>query len=112
MTGVGMRGGIRNERVRPEDEAMGNVSGSALLDAVVSSEAPELAVDDLELMEVDSTERLLALLARLLRSRLSVFAAERPALDPGSPPLVGLSRSKPNCSKERLKEVVLVGIDK
>jgi hypothetical protein len=74
-------------------------------DEELELEAPD---EDWELpMDISSSEKLLALRARLLRSFPSL-----PLLLAVSMPLpwTGLSsRSKPNCSKERLKEVALAG---
>lgn len=66
----------------------------------------DATVDDCELPTDSSlSEKLLALLALLLRSFLLV----EPLLLLSVPTTTGLSKSKPNCSNERLKDVVLAG---
>jgi hypothetical protein len=63
-------------------------------------ELEEASIDECELsVESVLSEKLVSLLARLLRSL--------PSLEPPSLPSIGLARSKPNCSKDRLKDVVL-----
>jgi hypothetical protein len=90
----------------------GPESSESLLKLLEPSTPPER---ELPLVPADSSlpEELLALLALLFLSFLSLLelAPDEPWLLPellASGP-TGLSRSKPNCSKERLKEVALVG---
>lgn len=66
----------------------------------------EATVSDEESLAV-SESKLMVLLALLLRSALPSPLVV--ALGPGTPgvPPTGLSKSNPNCSKERLKDVVL-----
>ena len=67
---------------------------------------PEASLDDCGLLPNVSllpSEKLVALRARLLRSLLFPL--------PPASRATGLSRSTPNCSKERLKEVVVEGME-
>jgi len=75
------------------------LGSSSLLDGLEELLEPEVNVDDCELaVESVLSEKLLSLRARLLRSFLSFELLPLTS--------TGLARSNPNCSKERLKEVV------
>ena len=106
MSGVGNLGGSRAlwvDRLAPKT-AIEPVVGSFASSCLVGLDPldPEAIVERWELSaESLPSEKLLALRALLFRSLF-------PPLPPASVAPPGLSRSNPNCSKERLKEVVLV----
>ena len=86
-------------------DSLSTAGAVSLPDGLASPE--ETTVEDLELLEeILWADTLLALLARLLRSLRPPLSVE---LDPTSLPVVGLSKSNPNCSKDRLKDVAFAG---
>lgn len=92
-----------------EELAVG--SSGRVADKADSAELCEPEACPLEWESPSSEKLLLALLARLLRSFPVLEPADElpPALPSASPAWVGLSRSKPNCSKDRLNDVVFAG---
>lgn len=92
ISGVGNRGGPRD--VSEDNPAVPILPVPGGLKELEEAEA---TMDDCEL-SVES-EKLVSLRARLLRSFPSFWLPSLPS--------TGLGKSKPNCSKDRLKDVVL-----